>query len=333
MPELAPEFARARNILVIKPSSLGDIVHALPTVALLKATRPEASIRWVANTEWMPLLRGNADLNSVIPFPRSTMRGLFMPFKFLSWSRVLREPVRPDLVIDLQGLFRSGMMARRSKGEFVVGLSDSREGARRFHDLVVDVDPGAHAVERYLAVAQALGCEAPDDDSRLSFKLPRHHPEAEVPGGYVVLHPFSRGEGKSLSVDAVVRFCEAMGEQPVLIVGRGGPELVDLPPNAADWTGHTSLSELTWLMANAEYNVSVDSGPSHMAAAVGDNLLAIHSWSDPRKVGPYRQRAWVWKRGKIRRVSELDEAFASGDGEMPDAAAMESIAAHVGLTV
>ena len=134
-------------------------------------------------------------------------------------------------------------------------------------------------------------------------------------------------------MDAVVRFCEAMGEQPVLTVGRGGPELVDLPPNAADWTGHTSLSELTWLMANAEYNVSVDSGPSHMAAAVGDNLLAIHSWSDPRKVGPYRQRAWVWKRGKIRRVSELDEAFAGGDGEMPDAAAMESIAAHVGLTV
>ena len=333
MPELAPELESARNVLVIKPSSLGDIVHALPTVALIKAAQPAASIRWVANTEWVPLLRGNPDLASVIPFPRAGMRGVFAPFKFLSWSKILREPVRPDLVIDLQGLFRSGIMASRSKGSFVLGLSDSREGARRFHDRVVEVDPGAHAVERYLEAARALGCAVPKDDARLSFRLPRHHPEAEVPEGYVVLHPFSRGEGKSLSVEAVVRFCEAMGDRPVLVVGRGGPELKGLPGNAADWTGHTTLSELAWLMANADYNVSVDSGPAHMAAAVGDNLLAIHSWSDPRKVGPYRQRAWVWKRGSICRVADMDAAFAEGEGEMPDAEAMGSIAAHVGLAV
>lgn len=333
MPELARELERARDVLVIKPSSLGDIVHALPAVALIKAAQPAANIRWVANTEWVPLLRGNPDLTSVIPFPRSEMRGLFAPLKFLSWSRVLREPTRPDLVIDLQGLFRSGLMARRSKAGTVLGLSDSREGAGRFHDHVVEVDPGAHAVDRYLSAARALGCEVPDDDARLSFRLPRHHPDAEVPAGYVVLHPFSRGEGKSLTAAAVVRFCEAMGDRPVLVVGRGGPELPNLPPNAADWTGQTSLSELAWLMANSDYNVSVDSGPAHMAAAVGEHLLAIHSWSDPLKVGPYRKRAWVWKRGSVRRVGEMDAAFAGGTGEMPDVAEMEGIAAHVGLAI
>jgi ADP-heptose:LPS heptosyltransferase len=148
-----------------------------------------------------------------------------------------------------------------------------------------------------------------------------------------VLHPFSRGDGKSLSVEAVVRFCEAMGDHPVLIVGRGGPDLAGLPENAADWTGYTSLPELAWLLANSDYNVSVDSGPAHMAAAVGDHLLAIHSWSDPRKVGPYRKRAWVWKRDKICRVADMDADFAGGGGEMPDAAAMERIAAHVGLAL
>lgn len=333
MSELVPELEGARNVLVIKPSSLGDIVHALPTVALLKAAQPAAQFRWVANTEWVPVLRGNTDLASVIPFPRSSMGGVKGPFRFWSWSRVLREPVQPDLVIDLQGLFRSGLMASRSKAKHVVGLSDSREGARRFHDRVVEVDPDAHAVERYLCAARALGCEVPGDDARLSFKLPQLRPETEVPRGYVLLHPFSRGEGKSLSVAAVQRFCEAMGETPVLIVGRGGEELKNLPPNAANWIGHTQLAELAWLMANSDYNISVDSGPAHMAAAVGEKLLAIHSWSDPRKVGPYRKRAWVWKGGSICRVGEIDASFAEGDGALPSVEEMEQIAAHVGLAV
>jgi len=331
-PAPVPELESASHVLVIKPSSLGDIVHALPTVALIKAAQPAAQIRWVANTEWVPVLRGNTDLNSVIPFPRSRMRGPLGLFKFVSWSRVLREPAVPDLVIDLQGLLRSGLMAKRSKGGLVVGLSDAREGAGFFHHRKVEVEPGAHAVDRYLAVARALGAVVPKDDARLSFKLPKLRPEAEVPDSYVLLHPFSRGEGKSLSAAAVRRFCEAMGDTPVLLVGRGGPELGDLPPNVGNWIGRTEIAELAWLMANSEFNVSVDSGPAHMAAAVGENMLAIHSWSDPRKVGPYRKRAWVWKGGQFRRVGEIDAEFADSGGELPGEEDMERVAEHIALS-
>ncbi len=326
---LSSELAGARSALVIKPSSLGDIVHTLPAVALLKSANPDMAVRWVANSEWAPLLHGNPDLAGVIPFPRREMRGPLGPARFLRWSRALREPSPPDLVFDFQGLLRSGLMARRSRARLVVGLADSREGARFFHGLRVPVDPGWHAVERYLALPRALGVEVPGGDSALSFKLPQEPPGREPPPGFVLLHPFSRGAGKSLGADAVRRFCELLADRPVVLVGRGGPELGGLPANAHNWIGATGLAELAWLMARAAFTVSVDSGPAHMAAALGDRLLAIHSWSDPRRVGPYRKRAWVWKGGRVARVGELDPGVAAAAGELPDFAGIEAIAARV----
>ena len=326
--ELSSKLKEAKNLLVVKPSSLGDIVHTLPAVALIKAAAPELSIRWVANTEWVPLLRGNTDLVSVIPFPRAEIRGPFGFAKFLGWSRVLREPARADIAIDFQGLLRSGLMAKRSRADLRLGLSDSREGARFFHQHRIQVDPAAHAVDRYLAVPRAFGIPVPEDDADLSFKLPQQVPETSPPEGFVLLHPFSRGQDKSLGADAVKRFCEAMGDRPVVLVGRGGPELRGLPSNAHNWINSTDLAELAWLMARAQFTVSVDSGPSHMAAAVGDRLLAIHSWSDPLKVGPYRKRAWVWKAGKISRVADLEPDRARAGGVLPDLGEIEGIARH-----
>lgn len=323
---ISSELAEAKRALVIKPSSLGDIVHTLPAVALLKSANPEMEIRWVANSEWVPLLRGNSDLAEVLPFPRAEMRGPLGTMKFLRWSRVLRAPAPPDLVIDFQGLLRSGLMAKRSRGVCVIGLDDSREGAHFFHGRRLEVDPGAHAVERYLAVPRALGVAVPEDEGELSFKLPQEEPAQTPPQGFVLLHPFSRGEGKSLGAAQVRRFCEAIPGRPVVIVGRGGSPLDGLPEGTLNWIDKTSLPELAWLMARAAFTVSVDSGPAHMAAALGERMLAIHSWSNPLKVGPFRKRAWVWKAGSIARVGEFDARLARGDGELPDLDEMVRIA-------
>jgi heptosyltransferase-1 len=323
---VSSDLAEAKRALVIKPSSLGDIVHTLPAVALLKSANPEMEIRWVANSEWVPLLRGNSDLAEVLPFPRAQMRGPLGFVKFLRWSRALRKPSPPDLVIDFQGLLRSGLMAKRSRGRCVIGLSDSREGARYFHGRRVEVDPGAHAVERYLAVPRALGVEVPEDEGELSFKLPQKEPARIPPEGFVLFHPFSRGVGKSLGAAQVHRFCEAITSRPVVLVGRGGPALEGLPEGTLNWIDQTSLPELAWLMARAAFTVSVDSGPAHMAAALGERMLAIHSWSDPLKVGPFRKRAWVWKSGSIARVGEFDVDLAKGEGGLPDLGEMGRIA-------
>ena len=77
------------SVLVVKPSSLGDIVHTLPAVHYLKMTFPEAEISWIANTEWVPLLEENADLKTIIPFPRGEFRGPVGIFQFVRWCRGL----------------------------------------------------------------------------------------------------------------------------------------------------------------------------------------------------------------------------------------------------
>lgn len=293
-----------RSILIIKPSSLGDVVHTLPAVACVKKRWPDARLTWLVNPEWAPLLAGNPDIDEVLEFPRAKFRGLGGLFRFRTWAR--RLP-RHDLVLDFQGLFRSGYMARKAGGE-IWGTSDSREGARFFHTNIAKVPARSepvHAVRRYLALVEALGC---DTSGMLDWKLPSAPLPAGLPEDYVVLHPFSRGAGKSLSTSQVAAFCEALAPRPVVIAGRATDE-VKPAANVINLLNHTTLPELCSAIRGARFVVSVDSGPMHIAAALNPRLLAIHTWSDPRKVGPFAPDAWVWKDGRISRVSE----FPSGE--------------------
>ncbi|MEQ1852766.1 MAG: glycosyltransferase family 9 protein, partial [Chthoniobacteraceae bacterium] len=129
-----------RSILIIKPSSLGDVVHTLPAVACIRRRWPGARISWLVNPEWAPILAGNPDLDEVIEFPRRQFDGLRGWLRLPGWSRELRSRVNPDLVLDFQGLLRSAIVARGVGGE-IWGTSDSREGARFLHHHVVPVPP------------------------------------------------------------------------------------------------------------------------------------------------------------------------------------------------
>jgi ADP-heptose:LPS heptosyltransferase len=89
-----------------------------------------------------------------------------------------------------------------------------------------------------------------------------------------------------------------------VLVGRTKREL-PAPENCLNLLNHTSVLQLIWLIRRARFVISVDSGPMHIAAALTDRLVSIHSWSDPRKVGPYNQNAWVWKNGSLARIADL----------------------------
>lgn len=300
-----------RSILVIKPSSLGDVVHTLPAVACVKRRWPSARLTWLVNPEWAPLLRGNPDVDEVLEFPRAEFRGARGLVRFLRW--VGRFP-RYDLALDFQGLFRSGYIARKA-GRESWGTSDSREGARFFHGHVVSVPPRGepvHAVRRYLALAAALGCEI---SGPLEWRLPTADLPSGLPGDFVVLHPFSRGEGKSLSADQVTAFCDALAPLPVVIVGRS--DETPTGANVVNLLNRTTLPELCAVIRRARFVVSVDSGPMHIAAALNPRLLAIHTWSDPRKVGPFCPEAWVWKDGRVSRVADFPAGEACSLGELP----------------
>ena len=321
------DLGRMRSLLVVKPSSLGDIVHTLPAVALIKRAQPQLSVRWVVRSEFLALLDGNPDLAGTIEFPRREMRGVGGVFKLLRWSKAaLREPAVPDLVIDFQGLLRSGVMARRSGSAEIIGLSDAREGAGLFCNWQVAVDAGAHAVDRYLEVPRALGID-PAGAAEL-FRLP----DGDVPSGailptdpFVMLHPFSRGEGKSLGADQVAALCDALAPLPVVIVGRSDGRLPQMREGVVDLLNRTSLAELVGVTRRAGFVISVDSGPMHIAAAISDRLVSIHTWSDPRKVGPYAADAWVWKGGRLQRMGNYDgsllEERGLGDTDIEEIAA------------
>jgi heptosyltransferase-1 len=310
------------SVLVVKPSSLGDIVHTLPAVHYLKATFGRAKISWIANREWAPLLEENADLTAVIPFPRKEFGGSGGIFKFIRWSRGLSR-LEPDLVLDFQGLFRSAWISRSVRGKSVFGLSDSREGSRFCYDKRALVHPGQHSVDRYLALARLAGA---DTSGPIEFPLPRGKAisSVEVPERYVLLHPFARGARKSLTPGEIFEFTHLIDPIPVVVVGRSETQFAT-DRNGISLVNGTDLLELIWLLRRSSFVVSVDSGPMHIGAAITPDLLSIHTWSDPSLVGPYNPDAWIWKAQRIFQVrsNRMGESWA-GNEEHPNIAQIAS---------
>ena len=315
-----------RSVLVVKPSSLGDVVHTLPAVHFLKSSRPDLSIRWLVNPEWAPLLAGNPDLDGIIEFPRSQFRGLGAPLKLAAWMKNTDWP-EFDLALDFQGLARSGLLAKFSGARQIHCLADAEMVSRWVAHRVVPSKRDIHAVRRYLKLVADLGVPV---EGPLEFPLPggepplalRDRPRSSLSHGsyktyttytthgappFLLLHPFSRGQRKSLAFAEIEALCAAMHPLQVVVVGRSEARL-KLSANGVDLLNRTSISELIWLIRHAQFTVSVDSGPMHIAAAITDQLLGIHTWSDPRIVGPCNPKAWVWKNGALHPVESLETA-------------------------
>jgi ADP-heptose:LPS heptosyltransferase len=287
-----------REILVVKPSSLGDVVHTLPAVALVKKRWPHARLRWLVNPEWAPLLEGNPYVDDVILFPRNEFRGLLGLRKLPAWAKsVSSSPA--DLILDFQGLLRSALVSRLclAKNGRVVGTSYAREGARFFYHHTTDVRQIRHAVDRYLSIVTALGIPIVPP---LEWPLPAGTAPAgfDASRPFILLHPFARGAGKSLSVDDVATLCRALAPARIILAGRSD-ETVSPLANVENLLNHTSLGELIWLIRKAAFVVSVDSGPMHIAAGLTSSLLAIHKSTDPIEYGPSRPEAWVLKDGAL----------------------------------
>lgn len=312
------DLSQFASVFLVKPSSLGDIVHTLPAAHLIKQAYPHLKLRWLSNPEWMPLLEGNPDITEIIPFPRGEFRGINSLPKLLLWARGLNSHKRemPEIALDFQGLMRSSLICFARGTDPIVGMSDAREGASLMYRQIVKVDAHAHAVDRYLTLVQALGIALPPAD-QLRFPLPEGiKPKvSDLPADYILLHPYSRGEGKSLSPEVLQTLCDCLHSHPVVVVGRTKEVPVINGKHVKSLLNQTSLPELLWLTRHAKACVSVDSGPMHIAAALQDKTLGIHTWSDPRKVGPYNPQAKVWKAGRIAsRTAFTDEELKSSRG-------------------
>ena len=291
-------MTQLKTLLLIKPGSFGDIIHALPCAAALKEFLPGTRITWLVDERWKPLLTNNPVVDATITFPRERFRGPAGMLKSIHWAFELKD-LRPDVALDLQGLLRSALMARLSRARRSVGMADAREGARWLYHDVTSVRPGEHAVLRYLRALETLGLPKV---MKPMFPLPQGTPPDGCPrmGTFILLHPFARGEAKSLSQRQVAEFCRAV--HPVTVVLAGVAKMREnLPDNAVDFLNQTTIRQMIWLVGAAAFVVSVDSGPMHIAAAINPRMLSIHTWSDPRLVGPFSEEAWIWQGGEIRR--------------------------------
>jgi lipopolysaccharide heptosyltransferase I len=310
MPAPSSDLARLepRRICIVKPSSLGDVVHAFPVLHAVRARWPEARISWVINGSLRGLVDGHPEIDEVIAYDRGRVG--FTPDGVRTVSSLLDRLRRGrfDLTIDLQGLLRSGLMTAATMAPARVGLRGSREGAFWFytHQLAGPIG-SCHEVDRLLQVAEAFGA----DISRPRFVLAVSGQDRDwarrvlepVPKPRVVLNPGARWMTKRWPPEhfAVVGRL-AVAELGAGLVAVGASEdrpLVDSirtalgPIGMLDLCGKTSLPRLAALAAEADLFVSNDTGPLHLAAAAGARVVGIFTCTDPGRTGPYGDRARV----------------------------------------
>ncbi len=272
------------RILVIKLSSLGDLFHALPAVHCLKRGTG-AGIDWVAQTDYVDLVRCFSDVDRVIPFHR---RAFFANIS--SWLREIREQSY-DLVIDMQGLWKSALAACTARGGRRIGPSFNREGTRLVYSSVAGPrNRNRHAVEEAMDVVRHLGLPVLDPVFPVSFPSQK----IEEPRPRVALVPFSRWPSKNWPSSSFLKLGKELREQmnaSIFVVG--GPndaaECNTMAKQlfARNMAGKLSLPELGGFLGEMDLVVSNDSGPMHMAAAVGTPVLALFGPTDPVRTGPY----------------------------------------------
>ncbi|MBU0718290.1 MAG: lipopolysaccharide heptosyltransferase I [Planctomycetes bacterium] len=298
------------RILIVKPSSLGDVVHALPVLHGLRTRYPQATIDWLVNSSLAPLIEEHPQLSRIVPFDRRRYARLASDPKaardFARFVRELRKR-KYEVVIDLQGLFRTGFLAWASGAPVRIGFRDAREGARFFytHRLQVD-DPNMHAVDRNYLAASMLGfADVPivfeigltDRLRREAAGLLRDNGAAEG-RPVAVVAPGARWETKRWPAERFAETIDALqatSERRVVLVG--GPDEYDLCARIAALcqstpivlAGQTSLRQLAAVIELADVVLCHDSGAMHLAAALGRPLLCLTGPTNPRRTGPYRR--------------------------------------------
>jgi len=299
-----------RRILIIKPSSPGDILHALPVLRGLRRRYPDAHIAWLVASAFVDLVEKDAELNEVIPFDRKRFgrvgRSLTVTAEFVLFLRGLRRR-RFDLVIDLQGLFRSGFIARATGAAVRIGPAEARELAGLFHThRLPRRDRDAHAVEKNYALAEVLGFDdAParfeqsiiDADRQAAAQLLKQ--AGFLPGErFAVLVPATRWETKCWPAERfgllARRLRDAQHIDSVLVGGPGdralGEAAADASGGAAkNLCGTTTLRELAALIEKSAIVITADSTPMHMAAALDRPLVALFGPTSPNRTGPYER--------------------------------------------
>ncbi|HZF01504.1 MAG TPA: lipopolysaccharide heptosyltransferase II [Methylomirabilota bacterium] len=291
------------KILILKPSSLGDVIQALPVLRLLKLYFRDAKIFWWIDTALAPLLEGDPDLAGIVRFERKRWgkpQHWSEMFRSIRW---LREQ-NFDLVIDLQCLARSGAFAWLANGKFLAGLDEVREGARGFYDIAVPRKSfHTHAVDWYLSVLPPLGVSV---HKNFNWLPERPQIAAEVKSKWktdgakwIAIQPGARWDNKRWPTENFAELVRLLSKKNpdtrFAILGSAedkslGKIVSRAEPNCIlNLCGETSLPEMIEWLRLCDLMITNDTGPMHAAAALGKPIVALFGPTEPRRTGPYGQ--------------------------------------------
>jgi heptosyltransferase I len=317
-----------KRILIVKPSSLGDVVHTLPLVHALKRENPTCHIGWIIQKSFVGIIDADPAVDEIIPISipstsdPAAQRGAFLRAAKATVATLTQlkkkfaaEPY--DLVLDLHASFRSGLLGRTNPGGIRIGFSDAKELNTRFQDHLVVADPKRpHAVDQNLLFADHLGCCPQPEDFRIVSSA-RAKAQAQEFLDHVGLphdrkivyaNPAARWTTKFWTILGWAELADSLArETGAAVIFAGSPddltyiaqiiEQTKEPPVIA--AGRLSLAAAAALLEAADVYVGVDSGPMHIAAFTGTPVVALFGPTDPAKVGPYGQGHVVIRRNDL----------------------------------
>jgi lipopolysaccharide heptosyltransferase I len=299
------------RILLVKLSAIGDVIQALPVLAALRRRYPDAHLSWVVDEAASDLLCSHPMLNEVIIYPRRRFGKLGSNLK--RWPTLIKEAVdfviqlrgkNYDVVIDLQGLLKSGVLTGFSRGICKLGFANGREWSSIFlTDKLPGYDPDEHAVLRYLRLASYLDANVNRPEFPLAIaqadkeKMDQLLKQAGIEGRPLLcLNPGATWETKKWTPKGFAEVADGCFERwNAVSIIVGGLNDKDVACNVAmlakhpviDFTGLTSLKTLAALYQRARAVVSTDTGPMHLAAASGAPVVALFGPTAPWRTGPF----------------------------------------------
>jgi heptosyltransferase-1 len=291
---------------------MGDIVHALPAVAALKRGHAGSHVTWVVEPQWAALLEGNPFVDRVLLLRRGSGAGLLE-----SWRELRAE--RYDLAVDFQGLLKSAVVAAAARPGRLFGFDRSQlreRAAALFYSEKISTC-GAHMVDRNCELAAATRGAAPAGqvgDLPHEFPLPPGRLEGALPeGGFVLASPLAGWRSKQWPVEHYRVLAKRLRRELGIPLLWNGREAAHLPP-VEDAVPHVcGLPGLIYATRQASAVLGVDSGPLHIAAALGKPGVAIFGPTDPARNGPYGGSLRVLRRPDAittyQRGSEIDESM------------------------
>jgi heptosyltransferase-1 len=298
--------------LVVRLTALGDILHTLPAVAALRAAHKNARIDWVVERKWAPVLEGSPAISEVIPFDRASI------FGGITCVRRLRQN-NYTCAIDFQGLYKSSVLAMLSAAPRRIGFERvwAREpGAALLYTERVS-PTGRHVAELNYSLAEKAGASRPAKPE-YPLRVPaggaasvRARLAEQGIADYIVAGPGGSWRAKCWPADRYGEFCRDFeklhGLRAIVIHGPGEESLAEEVCRAANpaapFAMRTTIEELMGLLAHARCVVAADSGPLHLAAALGTPVVGLYGPTDPSRNGPFLPGAAIVSQARPEEIS------------------------------